>query len=182
MASVQVVDNQGDALDNSSDTQPREKDRNKKNLLIFDSSLHLNHTGVFLGNDVHGREPSIQRLAVHEENMQTVYFQENDVAEVITNPKNTTLLSWFKLNQVDADAWILKYHEIPEHYVWHQAQHCWRKGKEEGALAAFTQQIHLRVKGTICASFSITSQVQEVLKTSRCPQMVYCLEHSRKQQ
>ena len=80
------------------------------------------------GNDVHGREPSIQRLAVHEENMQTVYFQENDVAEAITNPNNTTLLAWFKLNLVDADAWMLKYHEIPEH-VWHQAQHCWRKGK-----------------------------------------------------
>ena len=59
--------------------------------------------------------------------MQTVYFQENDVAEAITNPKNTTLLAWFKLNQVDADAWMLKYHEIPEHYVWHHAQHFWRK-------------------------------------------------------
>ena len=29
MASVQVVDNQGDALDNSSDTQPREQDEIK---------------------------------------------------------------------------------------------------------------------------------------------------------
>ena len=101
--------------------------------------------------------------------MQTVYFQENDVAEAITNPKNTTLLAWFKLSQVDADAQLLKYHEIPEHYVWNQAQHHWRKRKEEGALAAYTQQIHLRVKGTICASFSITSQLQEVLKTSGCP-------------
>ena len=32
------------------------------------------------------------------------------------------------------------------------------KEKEEGALAACTQQIHLRVKGTICTSFFITSQ------------------------
>ena len=46
-----------------------------------------------------------------------------------TNPKNTTLLAWFKLNQVDADAWMLKYHEIPEHYVWNQSQHCWTKRK-----------------------------------------------------
>ena len=46
------------------------------------------------------------------------YFQENDVDETITNPKNTTLLACFKLNQVDADAQMLKYHEIPEHYVW----------------------------------------------------------------
>ena len=61
--------------------------------------------------------------------MQTVYFQENHVAEAITNPKNTTLLAWFKLNQVDADAQMLKYHEIPEHYVWNHMQHCWTKRK-----------------------------------------------------
>ena len=61
--------------------------------------------------------------------MQTVYFQENDVAEAITNPKNTTLLAWFRLNQVDPDAWMLKHHEIPEHYVWHHTQYCWRKRK-----------------------------------------------------
>ena len=40
-----------------------------------------------------------------------------------------------------------------------------QKGKEEGALAGYTQQIHLRVKGTICASFSITSQVRKIFKT-----------------
>ena len=45
------------------------------------------------------------------------------------NPKNTTLLAWFKLNQVDADARMLKYHEIPEHYVWNQSQHWWTKRK-----------------------------------------------------
>ena len=50
-----------------------------------------------------------------------------------------------------------------------------QKGKEEGALAAYTQQIHLRVKGTVCASFSITSQTQKALKTSRFLQMVCCL-------
>ena len=78
-----------------------------------------------------------------------MYFQENNVAEAIKNPKNTTLLVWFKLNQVDVDALMLKYHEIPEHYVWNQSQHWWTKGKEEGALAVYTQLIHLRVKGTI---------------------------------
>ena len=128
MASVQVVDNQGDALDNISDTQPKEQDEIKKivNFQFITASESYWHIS---GNDVHGREPSIQRLAVHEENMQTVYFQENDVAEATTNLKNTTLLAWFKLNQVDADAWMLKYHEIPEHYVWNQAQHHWRKRK-----------------------------------------------------
>ena len=48
-------------------------------------------------------------------------------------------------------------------------------------LAAYTQQIHLSVKGTICASFSITSQVQQVLNTLRYPRIVCCSVLSRKQ-
>ena len=92
MASVQVVDNQGDALDNTSDTQPKEQDEIKHsvNLQFITASESYWHIS---GYDVHGCEPSIQRLAVHEENMQTVFFQENDFAEAITNPKNTTLLT-----------------------------------------------------------------------------------------
>ena len=61
--------------------------------------------------------------------MQTVYFQENDVVEAVTNPKNTTLLAWFKLNQVDPDARMLKYHDIPEYYLWNNAQRHWTKRK-----------------------------------------------------
>ena len=57
-----------------------------------------------------------------------------------------------------------------------------QKEKEEDALATYTQQIHLRMKGTICTSFSITFQVQNVLMASRCPLMVCCLVHSKKQQ
>ena len=77
--------------------------------------------------DTHGRDPSIQRLAVHEENMQMVMFNEQNPEESIVNPKNITLLAWFKLNQSDPDARSLKYHEIPEHYVWNASQHKWTK-------------------------------------------------------
>ena len=92
MASVQVVGSQADHLDKSTDKQPKEQDKIKKfvNLRFITASESYWHIS---GNDVHGREPSIQRLAVHEENMQTVYFQENDVAGAITNPKNTTHLA-----------------------------------------------------------------------------------------
>ena len=31
-------------------------------------------------------------------------------------------------------------------------------------MAAYTQQIHIKVKGTTCTSFSITSQVQKVFE------------------
>ena len=92
MASVQVVQNQGDPADTSLDTQPKEQDEIKcfVNLQFITASESYWHIS---GNDVHGREPSIQRLAIHEENLQTVSFQENNVAEAIPNPKNTTLLA-----------------------------------------------------------------------------------------
>ena len=80
--------------------------------------------------DVHGREPSVQHLAVHEENFQTITFNENRPEEAIANARDTTLLAWFKLNQNDSKARSLKYHEIPEHYVWNAAQHKWTKRKQ----------------------------------------------------
>ena len=97
MASVQVVGSQADPVDNNTDTKPKEQDEIKRfvNLQFITASEAYWRIS---GNDVHGREPSIQRLAIHKENMQTVYFQENDVAEAVTNPKNTTLFAWFKLN------------------------------------------------------------------------------------
>ena len=81
------------------------------------------------GFDVHGRDPSIQWLAVHEENMQMITFSEENPEEALSNPKDTTLLAWFKLNQIDADARDFKYHEIPEHYVWNSSKHKWTKCK-----------------------------------------------------
>ena len=52
----------------------------------------------FLGFDVHGRDPSIQRLAVHELNKQFVTFKENNVEHALQKVKRATLLGWFQLN------------------------------------------------------------------------------------
>ena len=46
-----------------------------------------------------------------------VTFSEENPREAVSNPKDTTLLAWFSLNQSDPDARQLKYHEIPENYV-----------------------------------------------------------------
>ena len=61
---------------------------------------------------VQGRDPSIQWLAVHENNTQTVTFQEQNPEDAIANPKDTTLLAWLKLNQSHPEARGFKYHEI----------------------------------------------------------------------
>ena len=82
------------------------------------------------GFDVHGRDPSIQRLAVHEQNLQMITFNKENPEEVVSNPKNTTLLAWFILNENDSTARQLKYHEIPGHYVWNSSQHKWTQRKK----------------------------------------------------
>ena len=83
--------------------------------------------------DTHGRDPSIQRLAVHEENTQMVMFNEENPEEAVSIPKDTTLFAWFKLNKIDPSAKGLMYHEIPEHYVWKQ-NHQWAARKQKRCI------------------------------------------------
>ena len=40
--------------------------------------------------DVHGHDPSIQCLAVHEQNQQSVTFKEDNVAQALKNAQKTT--------------------------------------------------------------------------------------------
>ena len=58
MASVQVVRNQGDPVDNNTDIKTKEQDEIKKfvNLQFITASEAY---WCISGNDVHGREPSI---------------------------------------------------------------------------------------------------------------------------
>ncbi|XP_035217047.1 uncharacterized protein LOC118190448 [Stegodyphus dumicola] len=44
-----------------------------------------------LSFEVHDRAPTIVHLAVHLENGQRVYFTENNIQEVVNNPRDTTL-------------------------------------------------------------------------------------------
>ena len=83
----------------------------------------------FLGFDIHGHDPSIQRLAVHEHNQQSVIFKENNVQQALDNVKRTTLLGWFQLNRTVQSACLLKYHEIPEHFVWNTKSCQWTERK-----------------------------------------------------
>ena len=116
MASVSL---QSEAM---GETQPRETDEIKK---FVNSRVITASEGCWriMGFDVHGREPSIQRLAVHEENMQVVTFNEQTPEQAISNVKDSTLIAWFNLNKCDPNAQKFKYHEIPEYYVWNIQKH-----------------------------------------------------------
>ena len=51
------------------------------------------------------------------ENGQRVYFNAENVVDQITNPKNTTLMTYFQLCQEDFFAKTLLYDEVPSCYI-----------------------------------------------------------------
>ncbi|XP_071575068.1 uncharacterized protein [Temnothorax nylanderi] len=72
----------------------------------------------FFDFSIHERYPTVMHLAVHLENGQRVYFTENNIQEVIENPRKTTLIAFFDLCKTDEFAKTLLYHEVPGYYTW----------------------------------------------------------------
>ena len=78
----------------------------------------------------------IYRLAVHLENEQQVYFNEENIASLNTKKFETTLTAWFNLNKHDVNARNYLYTEIPFHYVFHKdsKQWCVRKKLKKSVI------------------------------------------------
>ncbi|XP_050065737.1 uncharacterized protein LOC126554744 [Aphis gossypii] len=66
---------------------------------------------------IHERFPTVVQLAVHLENGQRVYFNEQNPHDRVNSPPTTTLLSFFDLCKVDDFAKNLLYPEVPAYYV-----------------------------------------------------------------
>ncbi|KAL8580061.1 hypothetical protein ACOMHN_065110 [Nucella lapillus] len=80
-----------------------------------------------LGFPIHGRQPTIERLAANLENGQRVVFNETNLADRDENPPQTTLTAFFQLCEDDPFAKILLYVEIPQYYTWSQKKWIRRK-------------------------------------------------------
>ncbi|GAN11433.1 ATP-dependent helicase RRM3-like [Mucor ambiguus] len=82
---------------------------------------------------LHKEFPSHQRLAIHLQNQNPVYFNESDdIADVLNraSDQETTLTAWFKINENDDEsARSILYPNFPEEYVWHsnKRQRKWQK-------------------------------------------------------
>ena len=97
------------------------------------------------GFPLHGRSPAIMRLAVHEENQQSVVVDSvgnvglEDVEAA--GDKLTTLLGWFEANKRDDAigqlARTLTYIEFPTQFVWNKKDRVWTlrsRGKMIGRM------------------------------------------------
>ena len=84
-----------------------------------------------LGFPIHERYPSIQRLAVHLENGERVFYQPENAREVATNPpRKTTLTAFMDLCSADQFASSLFYHEVPRFFTWDNNARKWKKRKQ----------------------------------------------------
>ncbi|KAJ8723199.1 hypothetical protein PYW08_003111 [Mythimna loreyi] len=71
-----------------------------------------------LAFSIHDRHPTVMHLDVHLENGQRIYFDPYNVTERLENPRQTTLLAFFKLCEVDQFARSLTYDEVPSYYTY----------------------------------------------------------------
>nr|GEV35232.1 DNA helicase [Tanacetum cinerariifolium] len=77
---------------------------------------------------IHYRDPPVQILAVHSENMQQIRFRSRDRLQLIVdNPaKKTTLTEWLDYNARKTDGRHLTYLEFPLEYAWHATDKYWQ--------------------------------------------------------
>lgn len=68
--------------------------------------------------DIHDRALTVQGLAVHLENGQRVYFNEENAQRVIEAPRYTTLTAFFKLCPKDPFAAAITYDKVAAYFTW----------------------------------------------------------------
>ena len=83
-----------------------------------------------LHEPIHSSQPPVKQLAVHLENGQRVYFNEETAQGVIDNPPDTTLTAFLKLCQDNEFARSLKYPEVPEYFTFSKKDKKWLPRKQ----------------------------------------------------
>ncbi|GJV97841.1 DNA helicase [Tanacetum coccineum] len=79
---------------------------------------------------IHYRDPAVQILAIHLENMQRITFKSKDnLQSVVNNPtkKKTTLTEWLDYNKNYTDGRNLTYLNFPSEYAWYPTHKYWQR-------------------------------------------------------
>ncbi|GJY45173.1 DNA helicase [Tanacetum coccineum] len=83
--------------------------------------------------DIHHREPAVQILSVHLQNMQRVVFRDKDkLDDVIVNThlKKSTLTEWLQYNEQNTDGRHLTYLNFPNEFVWNSNGKYWSRRRQ----------------------------------------------------
>nr|GEV76490.1 DNA helicase [Tanacetum cinerariifolium] len=82
--------------------------------------------------DIHRREPAVQILAMHLEDMHRVTFRDQDRLKSLNDlprKKSTTLTEWFAFNEANEVGRHLSYLEFPSEFVWYFDRKSWSSWK-----------------------------------------------------
>ncbi|GJV76883.1 DNA helicase [Tanacetum coccineum] len=85
--------------------------------------------------EIHSRQPAVQILSVHLENMQVVTFRDHQPLEFVANNetrKMTTLTEWFEYNKFNTDGRHLTYLDFPKYFVWYADSKVWSPRRRAG--------------------------------------------------
>ena len=102
--------------------------------------------------------PTVQQLAMRQENDQRVYFTEDTARDQASgNPPKT---EFFALCQVDNFSETLLYADVPEYYTWNNKS--WQRTKQEMDVAGYPGVKHTQ------AEFTLSAQVKETVSIFVC--------------
>ncbi len=79
----------------------------------------------------HDRYPPVERLAIHEENMQKITFRAGHEKEALSKNHDTTLTAWMKCNRDDPSARSIKYPDFPRSFRWDKSKKKWFRRKNK---------------------------------------------------
>ncbi|XP_031332288.1 uncharacterized protein LOC116164849 isoform X2 [Photinus pyralis] len=82
--------------------------------------------------EMHYQSHTIIKLECHLQNQQRIIFNEDQIGNKLVqeNVRQSKLLAWFRLNQIDEFAHQYLYTETPLHYTWSNNGRCWQKRKQ----------------------------------------------------
>ncbi|GJU58292.1 hypothetical protein Tco_1236058 [Tanacetum coccineum] len=101
----------------------------------FDSRYVSPHEACWrmLEFNIHHREPAVQILSIHLQNMQRVVFRDKDKLDdviVKTYIKKSTLTEWLRYNEKNTDRRHLTYLNFPNEFVWNSNGKYWSRRRQ----------------------------------------------------
>ncbi|GJZ61535.1 DNA helicase [Tanacetum coccineum] len=93
--------------------------------------------------NIHHREPAVQILSIHLQNMQRVVFRDKDRLDTVVvnaHTKKTTLTEWLHYNEWNKDGRHLTYLDFPSEFVWNANGKYWshRRQKHKSSIGRLT--------------------------------------------
>ncbi|GKD36952.1 DNA helicase [Tanacetum coccineum] len=95
--------------------------------------------------DIHRREPAVQILAVHLQDMQRITFRDKDMLKSVVDlpgKKSTTLTEWFAFNEANEVGRHLSYLEFPSEFVSYFDRKSWSPRKNSKSSIGQLAYVH----------------------------------------